>query len=508
MKRLLRLFTDAGERSHRLATAGAALVAGAVVPLAFAPHGWWWFALLGPAVLFRLWLDCGPRRAAWLGWLFGVGMWGIGVYWIYHSLHYFGAAIAPLAALLTFAFALAMALTLAALGALVARGSTRRRGAAWLLVLAPVAWVALEWVRSWFLTGFPWLLLGTSQIDTPLAGLAPLIGVYGVSLAVALSAGVIAALPRLRGAALWAALAAVALLWGGGWALDGRDWSRPDGQPLRAGLVQGNVAQDEKFDSVRGSLGLYADMTREIAADVDLVIWPETAIPTFWDRYDAELNAFAAQLDSTEVVTGIFTRDLATGVYFNSIRPLGPRRDTYSKQRLVPFGEYLPLRDWLTFLERVIQIPMSDLVPPSTPQGPIRAAGVRIGAFVCYEAAYPGVVRDLARDAGLLVNVSNDAWFGDSAAPAQHLEIARLRALENGLPMLRATNTGISAIIDHHGGVVARSPQFEAATLVREVQPRTGNTPYTRVGDAPVLILLGLILAGWILRRRPAARAH
>ena len=502
MTRLFRLCTDAGERGYRIATAAAALVAGAVVPLAFAPYGWWWFALLGLAVLFRLWLDCGPRRAAWLGWLFGVGMWGGGVYWIYHSLHYFGDAIAPLAILLTIAFALAMALTLAVLGALVARGPTRQRGVAWLLMLAPVAWVALEWVRSWLFTGFPWLLLGTSQIDTPLAGLAPLFGVYGVGLAVAFSAGVMAALPRLRGAGLAAAVAGVVVIWGSGLLLDGRDWNEAEGEPLRAGLVQGNVAQDEKFDSVRRSVELYAGMTREIAADTDLVIWPETAVPTFWDRVEPELNELAVDLDDTDVVTGIFTRDLATGHYFNSIRPLGPERDVYSKQRLVPFGEYLPLRDWLTFLDRVIQIPMSDLVLPPEPQGSIQAGGVRIGAFVCYEAAYPGVVRDLARESGLLVNVSNDAWFGDSAAPAQHLEIARMRALENGLPMLRATNTGISAIIDHHGAIIARSPQFEAATLVREVQPRTGNTPYNRLGDAPVLILLGLVIAGWLLRRR------
>lgn len=502
MNRILRLFTDAGERGYRIATSGAALVAGAVVPLAFAPYGWWWFALLGPAILFRLWLDCGPRRGAWLGWLFGVGMWGGGVYWIYHSLHYFGDAIAPLAGLVTIAFALAMALTLAALGALVARGSSRQRGAAWLILLAPAAWVALEWVRSWLFTGFPWLLLGTSQIDAPLAGLAPLLGVYGVGLAIAVSAGVVAALPRLRGAGLAAALAGTALLWGSGYMLDGSDWNEPDGEPLRAGLVQGNVGQDEKFASVRESVERYADMTRDIAADTDLVIWPETAVPTFWDRLEPELTDLAAELDDTDVVTGIFTRDRDTGHYFNSIRPLGAERDVYSKQRLVPFGEYMPLRDWLAFLDRVIQIPMSDLVLPPESQGPIRAGGVRIGAFVCYEAAYPGVVRDLARESGLLINVSNDAWFGDSSAPAQHLEIARMRALENGLPMLRATNTGISAIIDHHGNVVARGPQFEAATLVHEVQPRAGNTPYNRLGDLPVLIVLGLVIAGWLVRRR------
>lgn len=494
--------------SNRL-TEVAALVAGAVVPLAFAPFGWWWFAIVGPAVLFRLWLDCPPRRAAWLGWLFGVGLWGAGVYWIYHSLHHFGSAIAPLAALITLVFALAMALTIAALGFVLCRGEPARRGVAWLLLLAPAAWIAQEWVRSWFLTGFPWLLLGTSQIDTPLAGYAPLVGVYGVGLVVAVTAGMLAALPRLRGLTLGVMLAVLAVAWGGGVALDGRDWSEPDGEALSAALVQGNVPQDEKFDSIRRSVDLYTDKTRVVAGDVDLVVWPETAIPTYWDRVAPDLNAFARELGATEVVTGIFTYDRDHHRYYNSVRPLGPARDVYSKQRLVPFGEYLPLRDWLTFLEAVIEIPLGDLAVPDAEQGVIEAAGVRLGAFVCYEAAYPRVVGALAPEAGILINVSNDAWFGDSTAPEQHLEIARMRSLETARPMLRATNTGISAFIDHHGEIGERGAQFEALSMTAEVQPRTGTTPYGRVGDWPVLGLLVLVIGGWILRsrqRRPAAR--
>lgn len=487
----------------------AALVAGGVLPLAFAPFGWWWFAVLGPAVLFHLWMACPPRRAAWLGWLFGVGMWGGGVYWIYHSLHHFGSAVAPLAAVLTVAFALAMALTLAVLGWLAAIGRPDRRGALWLILPVPAAWVALEWVRSWLLTGFPWLLLGSSQIDAPLAGYAPVIGVYGVGLLVAVTAGVVAAVPRLRGHTRVIPLAAIAGLWLGGFMLDGRDWSRPDGEALRVGLVQGNVAQEEKFDSVRRSVDLYKDRTRAIAPEVDLVVWPETAVPTFWYHVAEELSGFAAGLDGTDVMTGVFTFDTESGRYYNSVLTLGSEPDVYSKQRLVPFGEYMPLREWLGFLDAVITIPMSDLAPPPAGQGTLQAAGTRIAAFVCYEAAYPAVVRHLARDAGVLVNVSNDAWFGDSTAPGQHLEIARMRALETGRPMLRATNTGISAFIDHHGRVLARGPQFEVATLVGEIRPRTGMTPYVRLGDGPVLGLLVAVLAAWgVAGRRGMVRVR
>lgn len=476
----------------------AALVAGGLLPLAFAPFGWWWLAVLCPAVLFRLWLDCRPRRAAWRGWLFGVGMWGTGVYWVYHSLHFFGAAIAPLAAAITAVFVLALALIPAILGGLVTRGDPERRGAVWLILVAPAAWVGIEWVRSWLLTGFPWLLLGNSQLDTPLAGHAPLVGVYGVSLAVAFTAGVMAALPRVAGGRRLLLLIPVIGLWLGGALLEGHRWTRPDGAPLRAALVQGNVDQDEKFASLRRSIDLYTDETRSVAGDADVVVWPETAIPTFWGHVADELNAFRLELGDTEVVTGIFTTEPETGLYHNSIRTLGPSPTTYSKQRLVPFGEYLPLRDWLGFLDAIIEIPMSDLTPPEEEQSPLMAGGVAMAAFVCYEAAYPDVIRRLAQDAGVLVNVSNDAWFGDSTAPAQHLEIARMRSLETARPMIRATNTGISAFIDHRGGIGRRGPRFEAITLTHEIQPRTGATPFMVTGNHPVLMLIGLMLVGGI----------
>lgn len=479
-----------------------ALAAGGALALAFSPFGLWPLAVLAPALLFGLWLRCSARQAAWRGWLFGVGLWGAGVYWVYHSLHYFGDAIAPLAAAITVAFVLALALVFAILGALVARGDPADRGAAWLLLTAPAGWVALEWVRSWFLTGFPWLLLGTAQTDTWLAGYAPVLGVYGVSLIVALSAGVLAALIRLPLAGRAAALVAVAAVWSGGALVEGRDWSRPAGEPLRVALIQGNIEQGRKFASLEPSIRAYTERTRDVAAEADLVVWPETAIPTFWYHVADRLNQFILELDGTEVVTGIFIYDRAADRYFNAVRPLGPERGSYHKQRLVPFGEYMPLRTWLQPLERVIDIPMSDLAPGDRAQGPLSAAGIGFATLVCYEAAYPGTVRGLARDAGMLINVSNDAWFGDSSAPAQHLQIARMRSLETARPMLRATNTGISALIDHHGRVVEHGPQFEPATVTGELAPREGDTPYMRLGSWPALLAVALMLAVPAVLRR------
>ncbi|WP_067563789.1 apolipoprotein N-acyltransferase [Halofilum ochraceum] len=466
-----------------------ALAAGAALAFAFAPWGVWPLAIASPAILFILWLDCTRRRAAWRGWLFGVGVWGAGVYWIYHSLHLFGAAVAPLAGALTVGFILALALIPAALGALVVGRDAERRGAAWFLLVLPGAWVLIEWVRSWLLTGFPWLLLGTSQTDSWLAGYAPVFGVYGMSLAVALSAGALAYAWRGSWHGRTLALVVAVGIWGTGAVLSGTHWSRAGGQPFDAALIQGNIEQEQKFNTQEKALTRYEDLTREVAHRAELVIWPETAVPTFYRRVADRLNEFgkAMETENTRVVTGVFTLDPETRRYYNAVRPLGINRMAYRKQRLVPFGEYMPLRSYLEFLERYIQIPMSDIAPGVPGQAPLEVGANRLGASVCYEAAYPGVIRRMAVDANVLVNVSNDGWFGDSTAPHQHLQIARLRSMETARPMLRATNTGITAIIDHQGEVISRGPQFEVAVVEARIDPRAGLTPYVQMGDIPAL---------------------
>jgi apolipoprotein N-acyltransferase len=488
-----------------------ALVAGSVLAFAFAPWGLWPLAVLCPAVLFVLWHEGPRRRAAWRGWLFGVGMWGAGVYWIYHSLHLFGAAVAPLAGALTVGFILALALIPAILGALVVGPDAERRGAAWFLLVVPGAWVLVEWVRSWLLTGFPWLLLGTSQIDSGLGGYAPVVGVYGMGLAVALTAGALAYAWRARWAGRGLALAVAVVVWGTGSVLAGMHWSRAGGQPFDAALIQGNIEQDQKFSTQEKALALYEELTREAAGEAELVLWPETAVPTFYRRVADRLNEFGREMEAenTRVVTGVFTIDTDSRRYYNAVRPLGVSRMAYHKRRLVPFGEYMPLRGYLEFLEAYIQIPMSDIAAGVPNQPPLEVGQHRLGASVCYEAAYPGVIRRMAVGADVLVNVSNDAWFGDSTAPHQHLQIARLRAKETARPMLRATNTGITAIIDHRGGIVSRGPQFEVAVVEARIDPRAGLTPYVRMGDIPaigaagLLAFLPVLIGAW--RRRVGA---
>jgi apolipoprotein N-acyltransferase len=285
-------------------------------------------------------------------------------------------------------------------------------------------------------------------------------------------------------------------------------WTRSGALPFDAALLQGSVAQEEKFADLDASLDYYTETTREVAGEAEIVVWPETAVPTFYNRVATRLNGFAREMAErdTHVVTGVFTLSDTDDRYFNAVRQLGAGHRDYRKQRLVPFGEYLPLRDWLAVFERYIQVPMSDISPGRPDQPPLEVGRYRIGASVCYEAAYPGVMRALAPAAGVLVNVSNDGWFGDSTAPFQHLQMARVRSRELARPMLRATNTGITAIIDHRGRILAQGAQFEPTVVEARVEPRAGATPYTRWGNVPALAIAVIILASpgavrWYRRR-------
>ncbi|MDD3517186.1 MAG: apolipoprotein N-acyltransferase [Chromatiales bacterium] len=478
-----------------------ALLAGAVLVPAFAPFEWRVLAVLAPALFFLTLFNAAPGRAARRGWLFGLGMFGAGVHWVYFSLHLFGAAIAPLAALLTLGFVLAMALLPAAFGWLFARLSRHLPPAIALMALAPALWTLFEWWRGWMLTGFPWLLLGHAQVDTWLGGLAPIGGVYAASWAAALSAGLLAWLSLPRPAqARASAVAALVALWLSAGLLDRIAWTEVSGEPLDVALIQGNVAQEVKWEpeSLLGAMRLYDALTLG-AHGADIILWPETAIPAFYDEVaEGFLTPIAAEARAagSHLLTGIFAYDPDSGAMYNSIASLHEAPEFYHKRHLVPFGEYLPLRFVLRWLDRYLEIPMADLSRGSE-RPLLTAAGHVIGASVCYEDAFGEEVIDALPEAALLVNVSNDAWFGDSIAAHQHLEIARMRSKETGRWLLRATNTGISAVIDHRGAIVARSPHLEQHVLTATVEPRAGMVPYAYFGNWPVvgLALLTVLLA-------------
>lgn len=504
-----------GSAARGLSTArrgdAAAFFAGCLLPLGFAPFALWPLALVAPALLFLAWRDVGAGRAAWRGFLFGIGCFGIGVSWVYVSLHDFGFMPVPLAALATLLFVAGLALYPALLGFAQARLVSPSAGVH-LVLVAPAAWVAIEWLRGWFLTGFPWLNLGYSQSDTPLAGYAAVLGVYGVSLAVAVSAGLIAAMVRDRARAAWLYAPLLLAIWVGGWALGRVEWTQPDGAPLRVALVQGNVPLAQKWqpDYRQGIVDRYVHLSEQ-AGTVDMIVWPEAALPGDVAQFGPGLLPRLERLSRTQnaaLILGVVERDAVNRKYYNSVLHVGPTPAAYRKQHLVPFGEFLPWPSVFRGLIRYLQIPMSDFSAGDARQPPFVAAGRTLGVSVCYEDAFGEEVIRALPSATLLVNVSEDAWFGHSLAPHQRVQMARLRALEGGRPLVRAANTGPSVAIDDRGRVLARSPQFEPYVLGATVQPMRGATPYVRLGNTPVVLavvvvcLLALGRVGYGVRLR------
>lgn len=490
-----------------------ALAGGAVLSFAFAPFGQWWLALAAPALLMALWARAAtPREGAWLGFCFGLGLYAAGTWWLYISIRGFGQAPLAVALAVMGALVLVMAAYQGLLGYVVCRwlrpGSLSGR-----LMWVPAAWVLLEWWRGWFLTGFPWLSLGYSQTDTWLAGLAPVGGVPLITLALLVGAGALLTLWQARGAARAAALVALVLPWTIGLSLLGVQWTQPAGEARSVAIVQGAIPQDMKWlvSNQQNILDTYAQLHRE-ALGAELIIWPESALPDVANRFPDYISAVwsAARNRGSDVVMGVMRVEQREGGsepdYYNSMLALGDGEPQfYDKRQLVPFGEFFPVpafvRNWL----RLMNLPYSDFTVGARHQQPFELAGVRLAASICYEDAYPALLRRETLAAQVMVTVTNDAWFGRSPARYQHLQIGRMRALESRRFLLRAANDGVSAVVGPDGRVLARASEFEPAVLRARFVPREGATPYLAAGNLPVLGLALLLLVqplGWALRRR------
>ncbi len=497
----MRWITQPGWPGHLIA-----LAAGAITPLALAPFDLWPLALLSIALFYLGLRDLLPRQAALRGWCYGFGLFLAGTSWVYVSIHDYGSASPPLAAFLTLLFVAGLGLLFALTAWLWARWLRR--------VEAPLAdalafaafWLAQEALRSWLLTGFPWLYAGYSQLGGPLAGLAPVGGVWLLSFVLALSAALLVNLPRLRQHKAFCTAAVLLLLapWVSGLALKDRAWTQAAGQPLSVTAMQGNVEQNLKWDpaQLNAQLLLYRDLTLN-APRSDLIVWPETAVPVLKEHALGYLDAMGRLANERQaaLITGVPIRqanERGEPRYYNGISVVGQGSGDYLKQKLVPFGEYVPLQEVLRGLIAFFDLPMSDFARGSSEQPLLQAQGYRIAAYICYEVVYPEFAAGLAAQSELLLTISNDTWFGRSIGPLQHLQMAQMRALEAGRWMIRGTNNGVTALIDPFGRISQQLPQFEQGVLHGQVTPMQGLTPYLRWRAWPLLILCGLIL-GWTL---------
>jgi apolipoprotein N-acyltransferase len=495
----------------------AALLLGIATVFGFAPFGVSALPVLTLAGLFALWRHAEtPRTAAALGFAFGVGLFGAGVSWVYVGISTFGQMPAVLAALGTAGFCAYLALFPGLAGWVSALLAPPRSGLR--LALAAAAWVLTEWLRGWVLSGFGWLSIGYAQLGAPLAGYAPVGGVllvsFGMAAAAALLVHAALASEARRPSGVAIAAGTIVAIGAIGLELATIEWSRPAGDPVAVSLVQGNIEQELKFDPAyrEKTLAIYADLAAR--ATGRLIVLPESALPMFADEVSPEYVATlrdAALKNNGDLLFGLFFFEPRPSPdeddrYFNSVVSVGTATaQRYRKHHLVPFGEMIPAKTvfgWL--INNVLHIPLADQTPGPAYQAPFEVAGERVSVNICYEDAFGAELAPRAVESTLMVNVTNDAWYGHSLAAEQHEQIAAMRALETARPMLRATNTGITSIIDYHGREVARLPWFTRGVLEGSIAGRTGTTPYVRFGD-PLAIGAALLFAAvaWALVRWP-----
>jgi len=481
----------------------AALFAGAGSVLAFSPFGWWLILLPSIAILFFLWSRATATQAFAIGLCFGVGQFGTGVSWVYISIQTFGGMPPVLAAACVAVFVVLMALYPALAG--FVQAFFRRWGfTARVVLFMPVIYTGFEWLRGWLFSGFPWLNAGYTVLDTPLSGLAPLGGVFLVGLATLFTIGAVMAVLRdfSFGSVLFALIAVA--LWGGSWFINQQPWTSQRGEPIKVAVIQNNVPLLNKWnEAARGAIVAEYLQVSQLHRNKDLVVWPEGAFPDyldnipepFWDMLKRHPADFAF---------GALNKPGEDGRYYNSIAAVsGSNVTLYNKQHLVPFGEYFPLKTILAPVLKYLTIPMSNFSSWTADQAPLPLAGTAAAASICYEDAFPHEWRNQVAGAGILLNVSEDMWFGNSLGPHQRLQMAQFRSRESERPMVRSSNNGLSSLINWRGGIVSVAPQFVKAQVVGVVQPRTGMTPFARFGDLPALATgVLMLLIGLLFGRR------
>lgn len=484
-----------------------AFLSGAMTVLGFAPFDVYPITILTLSVLFFLLLQAKSLKQYWLmTWAFSIGLFITGIHWVYYSIHFFNNAHWTFASIATLLFALFISLFTLPF-ALLTQFFRKQQPTLLLLLIFPAAWVLTEGFRGWALTGFPWLLLGQAQVDNWLAHFSAIAGVYGVSWLVALLSGsllllIISTSRQQKHLALGIIMSIVI----GSWGLSHIQWTKPSGEALTVSLLQGNIPQEKKWQATyyQPTLDIYQRLTNQ-SWDSDIIIWPETAIPGYFANAAQELIEplrLRALMENTSLMIGGFHHNPSTGTTYNSILSIdGDTVDIYSKSHLVPFSEYFPLLDYLRWLEKWVQLPY-DSVGRGSGLNTMPIQGITSQLSICYEDVYGNeVIRGLPK-AEMLINLSNDGWFTGSIEPMQHMQIARMRAIETGRYMLRATNNGVSGIIDQKGSLVATAEQYVETIIKGDAIPYKGTTPYIYWGNLFIfIVLLGILLISGVFTR-------
>lgn len=469
-------------------------IAGVLFTLAFAPFSRAYLSIIALALLFLSWQQVSGKRAMLRGFYFGLGSFGFGVSWVYISVHDYGGGGVLGSGLMAALFVLFWSIFPALAGVFSAMLYRYHY-----YVGTAFVWILLEYVRgALVLNGFPWLLSGYAQLDTVLSGYIPLTGVYGVGFLAVLLAVFMAQLVCQR--EKWRQLLTITVLVCAiGGLLQGRQWTTSAGDSIRVVLIQGNIRQDQKWQPTfrDQTLARYQALT-EANWDAQLIVWPESAIPGYVDEvYSTYLQPLQleAQKRNTDLVISVPIRQ-PENIKYNAVITLGAHVGSYKKNHLLPFGEYMPLQPLSGWILNLFTLRLGLFTPGGDQQDLLYAAGFPFLTSICYEDAF-GV--QVPEQVAYLVNVTNDAWFGNSIEPYQHLQLARMRALESGRYLLRATNTGVTAIIGPDGKVKQQLPVFTTAVLNGDMIPMKGSTPYSKSGDQTILLVLFGLYGLWLV---------
>ena len=495
--------------NHSIIKALGLFLLGSLAVLGFAPYYFFPASIISVAAILLLWHKASTHKAAfWMGFQYGLGLFGIGIYWIYISLHDFGGMPWWFAGFATFCLCAFMALFTGIVGWLCKKLD-------YFIISAPILWGLADWTRSWIFTGFPWLTMGYSQVpNSPLAGFMPVIGVYGVSMVTVLLAALIALcfIHTKNHHILRNSLVGIIVLLVSGSVLKTVEWTHPTGTPYTAALLQGNIGQEMKWspETAQNTINQYLSMIK--ASDAKLIVLPETALPIIYSSLEPQAkNALVAQAKRNhgDIIVGMIEEKSApnpeaSSDYYNSaisFNEIGTQ--SYRKNHLVPFGEFIPLKQVFGWIyQDWLNMPLSDLSRGGSQQNVIQTIDKQnIGMNICYEDVFGEEIIQQLPQATLLVNISNDAWYGESFAAEQHMQFSQARALETGRMMLRATNTGATAAIDTHGRVIAHAPNFSQTTLNVTAQHFTGSTPYVQFGNWPFIVLSFAAIFALLLKK-------